>query len=71
MKRSPIIALVVGFLSRLRFPVLFVVTAVAFVLDLVVPDVIPFADEIALGLMAALLASWRKRRAGEGDIEEG
>lgn len=32
-----------------------------FVLDLVVPDPIPFADEIMLGLLAALAALWRSR----------
>lgn len=65
MKGSPIVAVVVAFFSRLRFPVLFAVTAIAFVVDLFVPDLIPFADEIALGLLAALLAAWRKQRTVE------
>lgn len=51
-----------SFLGRLRFPVLFCIAAFAFVLDTVVPDLIPFADEILLGLGAALLAAWKKRR---------
>ncbi len=38
------------FLSQLRFPYLFVLTAGIFFLDLLVPDVVPFADEILLGL---------------------
>lgn len=63
MKRSPLVALIVAFFARMRFPVLFAVTAVAFVVDLFVPDLIPFADEIALGLLAALLAAWRKQRS--------
>jgi hypothetical protein len=50
-------------LGRLRFPRLFALTAALFVLDLIVPDVIPFADEILLGLATALLGSWRKRKA--------
>lgn len=71
MKGSPIVAVVVAFFSRLRFPVLFAVTAIAFVVDLFVPDLIPFADEIALGLLAALLAAWRKRRSDdEPEAEE-
>ncbi len=67
MKGSPVVAIVVGFFSRLRFPVLFALTAIAFLVDLVVPDMIPFADELALGLIAALLAAWRKQRAPEDE----
>lgn len=68
MKRSPIVAVVVAFFARLRFPVLFAVTAIAFVIDLFVPDLIPVADELALGLLAASLAAWRKKRS-EGPEE--
>ena len=50
--------------SRLRFPRLFMLTATLFVIDLLVPDVIPFADEIMLGLLTALLASFKRRRDG-------
>ncbi len=47
--------------SRLRFPYLFLITAALFVVNLFVPDVVPFADEIIMGLIAALLASIRKK----------
>jgi len=47
--------------SRLRFPYLLLLVSVLFIGDLVVPDVIPFADEIILGLVTALLASLRKK----------
>jgi hypothetical protein len=47
--------------SRLKFPQLLVVTAGLFVLDLVIPDLIPFADEILLGLATALFALWREQ----------
>jgi hypothetical protein len=63
--RAPRVALVgwlVGRLTRLRFPTLFLVSAVLFLVTLVVPDPIPLADELLLGLATALLASWRKRR---------
>jgi hypothetical protein len=53
---------VLGFLSKLSFPRLFAVTAALFAIDLVVPDVIPFADELLLGLGTLVLASWRKRK---------
>jgi hypothetical protein len=46
----------------LRFPALFAITGVLFILDFFIPDAIPFADEILLGLGAALLGSWKKRK---------
>jgi hypothetical protein len=49
-----------GVTSRLKFPQLLVITAALFVLDLVIPDLIPFADEILLGLATALFALWRE-----------
>ncbi|WP_166206933.1 DUF6116 family protein [Cognatiluteimonas telluris] len=47
--------------GRLGFPRLFLVTAALFVVDLVIPDVIPFADELLLGLGTLLLANWKSR----------
>ena len=54
-------------LARLRFPKLFVLTAVLFVADLFVPDVIPFVDELLLGMGTMLLGSLRRsmRRGGQ------
>jgi len=63
--RAALVGWVLGRLTRLRFPTLFVITAVLFVVTLVVPDALPFADEILLGLGTALLAAWRKRGAPE------
>jgi len=57
-----IIAPLIAYLARLRFPVLFAIAAVLFILDFVIPDAIPFVDEILLGLGAALLGSWKKRK---------
>ncbi len=53
------------FLSQLRFPYLFLLTAGVFFLDLLVPDLVPFADEILLGL-GTLLLSKLKRKQGDG-----
>ena len=50
--------------SRLRFPWLLALTTALFVIDLAIPDLIPFVDEILLGLAALLLASFRKPPAG-------
>ena len=50
------------FLSRLRFPTLFVVTTVVLLVDLIVPDALPFADEILLTLVSLLLGGVRKRK---------
>ncbi len=59
--RGPVFALLTRFASRLRFPTLFWVTAALFVIDLLVPDLIPFADEVLLGLLTLLLGSLRGR----------
>ena len=57
-----IIAPLIAYLTRLRFPALFAIAAVLFILDFVIPDAIPFVDEILLGLGAALLGNWKKRK---------
>lgn len=48
--------------QKLRFPQLFLIMLGLFVLDFLVPDPIPFLDEIFLGLATLLLASWKNRR---------
>jgi hypothetical protein len=52
----------VAYAAKLRFPTLFKLVLGLFVLDFLTPDMIPFADEILLGLGAALLAAWKKRK---------
>lgn len=59
-----------AFAARLRFPQLFFLTAAVFVADLLIPDVLPFADEVLLGLLTALFASFRKRK-DDADREDG
>jgi hypothetical protein len=60
--RSAIVGWIVGRVAQMRFPVLFAIAAALFAVDLVVPDMIPFVDEILLGLATALFATWKKRR---------
>ena len=57
--------LVTRFASRLRYPTLFKIVAALFVLDLVVPDIVPFYDEILLALGTLLLGSLRSKRPAE------
>jgi hypothetical protein len=61
MSRLSFLAPLMRFAAGLRFPQLFLLTAALFVIDLFVPDVIPFVDEILLGLAALLLGNLRKR----------
>ncbi|MBI5897154.1 MAG: hypothetical protein HZB24_14515 [Desulfobacterales bacterium] len=48
--------------ARLRFPKLVLLTAILFGIDLLVPDVIPFADELLLGLTAMILSLIKNKR---------
>jgi len=64
---NPLTGPFLAYASRLRFPTLFKITLAIFLVDLVVPDIIPFVDEILLGLGALLLASWQKRQVPEGE----
>ena len=52
--------LVGRFASRLIFPQLFAFTATLFLVDLFIPDLIPFIDEILLGLATLLLGTWKR-----------
>ncbi len=57
-----ILAAIIGERARhLRYPMLVLLTGLAFLVDLVIPDLIPLADEILLGLLTLLLASIRAR----------
>lgn len=59
---NPLLAPLLRFSARLSYPRLFMVTAALFALDVVIPDFIPFVDEILLGLGTLLLANWKKRK---------
>lgn len=53
----------IGYLENLRFPWLLLATAVLFVVNVFVPDAIPFVDEILLGLVAVVLGRLKRRKA--------
>jgi hypothetical protein len=69
--RKLIIAPLIAYLAKLRFPVVFGIIVVLFVLDFFIPDAIPFVDEILLGLGAALLGSWKKRKEPRSARDKG
>ena len=58
---TTIVGALIAFAGRLRFPTLFFLAAGLFVVDLIVPDMIPFADELLLGLGTLVLSRWRKK----------
>lgn len=53
-------ALIARYASRLRFPQLFAFTGTLFLLDMLIPDLIPFMDEAMLGLLTLLLGMLKK-----------
>ncbi|MBT8064158.1 MAG: hypothetical protein HKP16_03110 [Xanthomonadales bacterium] len=55
----------VRYLERLRFPWLLLVTLVLFVVNVFVPDVLPFVDEVLLALVAVILARIKRRRGDD------
>ena len=59
--------------NQLKFKNLFFLVISLFIIDLLVPDFIPYIDEIILGLLAIILANWKKERKqdDEGTLIEG
>jgi len=59
--------------NQLKFKNIFFLVVGLFIIDLLVPDFIPFIDEIILGLLAIILANWKKERKqdDEGTLIEG
>ena len=48
------------FLEGLRSRNLFLLAAAIFVVDLFLPDPVPFLDEALLGILSLALARWKK-----------
>ncbi|MBN1653464.1 MAG: hypothetical protein JXA30_06775 [Deltaproteobacteria bacterium] len=65
MTQSTKVSFVARILERLslRFPTLFLVLAILTLVDFVVPDFIPFLDEIGLALLTVLFGMWKNRQA--------
>lgn len=73
MNPTSIIELFLKRANQLKFRNLFFLVTGLFLIDLLLPDFIPFIDEIILGLMAIILANWKKERNQdkEGTLIEG
>lgn len=59
---NPLLAPLLVWLGRLSYPRLFVVAGLLFVVNLFIPDPIPFFDELLLGLGTLLLANFKNRK---------
>jgi hypothetical protein len=67
---NPVLAPLLRWFGKLSYPRLFLLTAILFVVNVVVLDPIPFVDELLLGLGTLLLANWKQRSAKAGtDID--
>ncbi len=62
MANRTLLVLLLNYAQNLRFKNLFLLAFGLFVLDLIIPDVIPFADEILLALVTLLLSRWKKEK---------
>ncbi len=49
----------------LRFPVLVLLAGALFLVNVFIPDVLPFVDEALLALLAILLSRLKRRPSGE------
>lgn len=63
---NPLSAPLVAWLSRLSYPRLFMVSAVLFGVNLLIPDPILLVDEVLLGVATVMLAK-RKRTPRRND----
>jgi hypothetical protein len=70
LARGGLAGIALRWASRLRFPYLFAITVLLFIVNLFVPDAIPMADELVMGLVALLLGSLRKRSKNQKGTDE-
>jgi len=68
--RSPVQEIVGSLVGRLKYPWVFVLLAAVFIADMVIPDPIPFVDEIMLALLTFLVGTWRTRRRSSSETVE-
>lgn len=73
MNPSVLVAAFLSFANTLKFRNLFFIIISLFLINLLIPDFIPFIDEIILGLLAIILANMKEERKQkkEGNLIEG
>lgn len=74
--KAPLIAAILRYAGGLKFKNLFLLTGGLFLLDLAIPDLVPFADELILGLLTLLFSMWKNGDAdrqpkAHSDVIEG
>lgn len=57
---NPATGPIMGYASQLRFPTLFFITLGLWAMNMIIPDPLPFIDEIVMGLVTLMLATWKK-----------
>jgi len=60
--KNPLLAVMLGWLGRLRHPYLFAIAGLVFLVDLAVPDFVPFVDEIVLAAITAWIGSRKSKK---------
>ena len=60
-----LIGLLLAFADQLKFRNLFLIIISLLLINIIIPDFIPFLDEIILACIAALLASWKNKKVLE------
>ena len=60
-KRGGLLGIVERYARGMRFPTLFALALAVFIADLIIPDLIPAADEVLLGLLTLLIARIKRR----------
>jgi hypothetical protein len=58
---NPLLSRLSRYFENLRFPWLMLIAALAFIVNLFVPDAVPFLDEILLGLVAVILGRLKRK----------
>lgn len=67
---NPLLAPIRRYAARLRFPQLFLLAGALLLVNLVVPDPIPFVDEVLMALVTLMLGSMKRGDTSGEDTTE-
>jgi len=65
---NPLLGPIMRWFGKLSHPRLFMVIGALFLVDLAIPNLVPW-DDLLLGLGTLLLANWKKRKAPDSTVE--